>query len=221
MSLSCRTTCWSAAALAGAAVAAGLCVAKATAFGPAVLLGILIFAVGGAIVTDMVCGQGATPRGPVAKSKGAQRGAAVSERPIPARPAPLAAALPRRAERALAEPEDDDDLPPNPAPQPAAGLDAALARLHRPEAKAAPELLDAPRGGVADDLKEIRGIGPALETLLNAAGVWHFDQIAAWRARDIAYIDERMTGFHGRISRDRWVQQARDILQQRRPEGRS
>lgn len=220
MSLSCRTTCWSASALAGAAVTAGLCLAKATALGPAVLLGILIFAVGGAIVTDMVCGLDATPRGPVAKPASARRGEAMGERRLPPRPAPFAAAQPRHSERTSAEPEDDDDLPPNTSPQPAAGLDAALARLHRPEAKAAPELLDAPRGGVADDLKEIRGIGPALEQLLNAAGVWHFDQIAAWRARDIAFIDERMTGFHGRIGRDRWVQQARDILQQRRAEDR-
>ena len=35
------------------------------------------------------------------------------------------------------------------------------------------------------------------------------DQIASWKARDIAFVDERMVGFHGRISRDEWVKQAR------------
>jgi NADH-quinone oxidoreductase subunit E len=69
--------------------------------------------------------------------------------------------------------------------------------------------LDRPRGGVADDLKLIRGIGPALEQLLNAQGVWHFDQIAAWKARDIAAVDARLGRFYGRITRDGWVRQAR------------
>lgn len=72
----------------------------------------------------------------------------------------------------------------------------------------APEMLAAPRGGRADDLKEIRGIGPVIETLLNQLGFWHFDQIAGWKVCDIAYVDERLVGFHGRISRDEWVRQA-------------
>ncbi|MCB2143094.1 MAG: hypothetical protein KDE02_09220, partial [Rhodobacteraceae bacterium] len=83
----------------------------------------------------------------------------------------------------------------------------------------APEFLSAPRGGRADDLKLIRGIGPKLERLLNEAGVWHFDQISGWRARDIALVDEKMTGFHGRIARDEWVRQARDIVAARKGEG--
>jgi NADH-quinone oxidoreductase subunit E len=69
--------------------------------------------------------------------------------------------------------------------------------------------LATPRGGKPDDLKLIRGIGPALEQLLNAQGVWHFDQIAAWKARDIAAIDARLGRFYGRITRDGWVRQAR------------
>ena len=40
--------------------------------------------------------------------------------------------------------------------------------------------LDAPREGRGDDLKRIRGIGPANERKLNGLGIHHYDQIAAW-----------------------------------------
>lgn len=72
-----------------------------------------------------------------------------------------------------------------------------------------PAALAAPRGGVADDLKEIKGIGPKLETLCNKLGIFHFDQIAAWTEAEIAWVDQNLEGFKGRVSRDGWVQQAR------------
>jgi predicted flap endonuclease-1-like 5' DNA nuclease len=72
--------------------------------------------------------------------------------------------------------------------------------------------LTAPRKGVADDLKEIEGIGPALEKTINAMGFYHFDQIAAWTEADIAQVDGEMKTFKGRITRDRWVEQARIIV---------
>ena len=71
--------------------------------------------------------------------------------------------------------------------------------------------LQAPRGGKADDLQEIEGIGPALEKLVNSLGFYHYDQIAAWTEADVALIDAEMKNFKGRISRDRWVEQARII----------
>jgi len=37
-----------------------------------------------------------------------------------------------------------------------------------------PEGLSGPRGGVADDLKEISGVGPKLEKLLHKLGYYHF-----------------------------------------------
>ncbi len=72
-----------------------------------------------------------------------------------------------------------------------------------------PELLKAPRGGKADDLKMIKGVGPKLEKLLNELGVWHFDQIAGWRKREVQWVDEHLEGFRGRIVRDEWIRQAR------------
>lgn len=71
-----------------------------------------------------------------------------------------------------------------------------------------PESLSEARGGQADDLKKIKGVGPKLESLLNALGFYHFDQIAAWTADEVAWVDANLQGFKGRVSRDKWVQQA-------------
>lgn len=59
-----------------------------------------------------------------------------------------------------------------------------------------------------DNLKEIKGIGPVLERRLNQLGIFQFRQIAAWSEEDIAYFDEHLTDFRGRIRRDDWVQGA-------------
>jgi NADH-quinone oxidoreductase subunit E len=74
-----------------------------------------------------------------------------------------------------------------------------------------PELLDVPRGGGGDDLKQIRGIGPELERTLNGLGVWHLAQIARWDGEEVAWIDAHLEGFKGRITRDDWVGQAREL----------
>ncbi len=68
-------------------------------------------------------------------------------------------------------------------------------------------LLESPRGGQADDLKKLSGVGPKLETLLHENGVYHFDQIAAWTDDEVAYMDEQLS-FKGRIARDNWIEQA-------------
>ena len=74
-----------------------------------------------------------------------------------------------------------------------------------------PEGLSGPRGGVPDDLKEISGVGPKLEKLLHKLGYYHFDQVAAWRTSEIAWVDENLEGFKGRVSRDNWVPQAKKL----------
>jgi NADH-quinone oxidoreductase subunit E len=80
-----------------------------------------------------------------------------------------------------------------------------------------PELLKKPRGK-ADDLKLIWGVGPAFEKLLNKTGIWHFDQVASWVAKDIDHVDALLKGFHGRIRRDEWVKQAKKLAKGWRPE---
>ena len=74
-----------------------------------------------------------------------------------------------------------------------------------------PRTMKAPRKAGADDLKMIKGVGPKLETMLNELGFYHFDQIAGWSAAEVAWVNDNLTGFKGRVSRDNWVEQARKL----------
>ncbi len=62
-----------------------------------------------------------------------------------------------------------------------------------------------------DDLKLIVGIGPALERMLQQLGVGTYRQIARWTEHDIDDMDGRLAEFPGRIRRDAWVTQAREL----------
>jgi predicted flap endonuclease-1-like 5' DNA nuclease len=67
--------------------------------------------------------------------------------------------------------------------------------------------------GEPDDLKFIVGIGPVLERMLHNLGVTTFRQIALWSERDSAEFDAKLPEFPGRIERDQWVTQARELHQ--------
>lgn len=85
----------------------------------------------------------------------------------------------------------------------AAPVAAAAATVQRPAA------LTEARGGKADDLKQIKGVGPKMEQMCNRLGFYHFDQIAKWTADELAWVDDNLEGFKGRASRDEWVAQAK------------
>ncbi|ESZ25607.1 ATP-binding cassette domain-containing protein [Mesorhizobium sp. L2C084A000] len=68
--------------------------------------------------------------------------------------------------------------------------------------------LAAPRGGKADNLTRIKGIGTVNEKKLNDHGIFHFDQIGAWKKADVEAA-EAYLAFDGRIAREEWVKQAR------------
>ena len=70
--------------------------------------------------------------------------------------------------------------------------------------------LSAPRGGQADRLVLIKGIGPINEKKLNDHGIFHFDQIAAWTEADVVAA-EAYLAFDGRIAREDWIGQAREL----------
>ncbi|MCR9059519.1 MAG: NADH-quinone oxidoreductase subunit E [Rhodobacteraceae bacterium] len=74
----------------------------------------------------------------------------------------------------------------------------------------APETLDGPRGGKADDLKKLKGVGPKLEATLHELGFYHFDQVANWGPAEVAWVDSRLK-FKGRIERDGWIEQAKTL----------
>jgi len=70
--------------------------------------------------------------------------------------------------------------------------------------------LAAPRGGKADDLKLIKGIGKQNEARLHGLGIWHFDQIAAWSAEHARWVGSYLA-FAGRIEREQWIAQAKEL----------
>ena len=85
----------------------------------------------------------------------------------------------------------------------------------KPEAKTAtatgvakrPKGLAAARGGKADKLTRVSGIGAKLEKTLHSLGYFHFSQIAAWTPDEVQWVDEHLR-FKGRIERDEWLAQS-------------
>lgn len=65
-----------------------------------------------------------------------------------------------------------------------------------------------------DDLSQIKGIGPKFEILLNNEGIHTFEQIAGWSDAEVQKRDKRLV-FRGRISREDWVSQAKQLIEGR------
>jgi large subunit ribosomal protein L21 len=82
----------------------------------------------------------------------------------------------------------------------------AEAKAEAPKAKATPKA----KAAAADDLKQLSGVGPALEKKLVDAGITTFAQIAAWTDADVAAMDEKLS-FKGRIEREGWIEQAKEL----------
>ncbi|GAA6207279.1 hypothetical protein NBRC116601_05720 [Cognatishimia sp. WU-CL00825] len=133
---------------------------------------------------------------------GVVAGRAAAE-PTPTAPAPAMPAV-RQAEDAkkAAKPAAKKAAPTKPAPK--KSDDTAEV------SESAPETLGAARAGGADDLKQLKGVGPKLEATLNELGFYHFDQVAAWGAEEVAWVDSRLS-FKGRIERDGWIDQAKKL----------
>ncbi|ESY94093.1 ATP-binding cassette domain-containing protein [Mesorhizobium sp. LNHC229A00] len=102
------------------------------------------------------------------------------------------------------------------APTPAQAKPAAKKAAPRKTAAKAPAAkaegvsnrLAVPRGGKADNLTRIKGIGTVNEKKLNEHGIFHFDQIGAWKKADVEAV-EAYLAFDGRIAREEWVKQAK------------
>ncbi len=94
-----------------------------------------------------------------------------------------------------------------PAAKPAAKKAAPKKDAKAEKPKAAPKAAKADAG---DDLKNLSGVGPALEKKLHEAGVTTFAQIAAWTEADVTAMDEKLS-FKGRIEREGWIEQAKEL----------
>lgn len=114
---------------------------------------------------------------------------------------------PEPAPEAEPEPELVD---PEPEPEPVVAESEEPLELEEAmeEAPAASPFLSAPSGD-PDDLTKIKGVGPKLNDLLHELGVFHFSQIAGWSDAQVEEVDSHLDTFRGRISRDRWIDQAR------------
>ncbi len=72
-----------------------------------------------------------------------------------------------------------------------------------------------------DDLKMISGIGPFIEERLHALDIFTFRQISKFTAQDIDTINDAIEYFSGRIERDEWVAQAKELVHSKDKRNRS
>ena len=70
-------------------------------------------------------------------------------------------------------------------------------------------------GDGKDDLKQIKGVGPAIEKTLNDLGIFLFNQLAEISEQEIDRVAQRLKGFRSRIYREDWIGQARDLHYQK------
>ena len=102
--------------------------------------------------------------------------------------------------------ETDADSEDHDAAQPAAVSDIQVARA---------TTIDVGNTDNRDDLKQIKGVGPAIEKTLNEMGICRFDQIAEMGEYEIDRIANKLKGFRSRIYREDWIGQARDLQDQK------
>ena len=72
-------------------------------------------------------------------------------------------------------------------------------------------LLSAPEGGKKDDLGLIGGVADKTEQVLNEHGIFHFWQIANMTDAEAEKVEHDVK-FHGRIAREEWREQARELM---------
>lgn len=126
------------------------------------------------------------------------------------------------ASPAPTQPKAAAPVPPKPAAEKPAKKQSTPATSNQDEAleriKANAERLNFDRIGRAtvaekNNLKRIKGVGPFLEKKLNILGIYTFAQIASFTDEDKEAVNEALEYFPGRISRDNWVDQAKNLQQ--------
>jgi predicted flap endonuclease-1-like 5' DNA nuclease len=79
-----------------------------------------------------------------------------------------------------------------------------------------PAGLGKPRAEGKDELTHIMGVLPVIETALNKIGIYHFDQIVGLTDENVAWIEAHL-GIAGRVGREHWREQARELAAVTRP----
>lgn len=90
---------------------------------------------------------------------------------------------------------------------------AVAAKAEAPKApakKAAPKKAAAKVTDGTDDLSNISGVGPVIVKKLHAEGITTFAQVAAWSDADVEAIEEKLS-FKGRVGREDWIAQAKEL----------
>jgi predicted flap endonuclease-1-like 5' DNA nuclease len=91
---------------------------------------------------------------------------------------------------------------------------AAIATATPPRRRGVkPPVLGAARNGAPDDLTLIEGVSPLNQSTLNALGVFHFDQIAAWTLDHVTWVDAYLR-LQGRIEDEEWLEQAQALAEE-------
>jgi small subunit ribosomal protein S2 len=100
--------------------------------------------------------------------------------------------------------------------QTAAGLDLGAAEEPMPQTLPVIET----SGEGADDISLINGVTPALKRKLEAEGVTGYRQVAELTPERIAELDQKLK-LKGRIGREEWVDQAKDLIAGKPPRERT
>ncbi|MFL6130395.1 MAG: hypothetical protein ACJ73E_15195, partial [Mycobacteriales bacterium] len=74
---------------------------------------------------------------------------------------------------------------------------------------------DAPAPTGTDDLRAIRGIGPAIERTLHELGITTYRQVAGLHGAELEAVRHRLEAFSARIEREDWAGQARELHRQK------
>lgn len=96
------------------------------------------------------------------------------------------------------------------------GLKQELEKAHTPKRKPAETLIEKVSEKNRDDLKMISGIGPVIESKLNAIGIYTFKQISEFTPETIDYVTSSIKFFPDRIGRDNWIGQAAALMRHRK-----
>ena len=137
------------------------------------------------------------------------------ESPSALKPEPQEQAEPSVASGPIEEPEPERGEIDEPVSSEADELQQSTESDEPGAPVSAPATLLAERPDEVDNLKRIKGIGPKMERILNDKGVYLFQQLANFSSSDVAWVNEAIDAFPGRIERDNWVAQAQSLYREK------